>query len=165
MRSIAEINAMSGGDFVAAFGDVAEHSPWVARHVAGARPFAAREAMVQAFADAVHEASRESKLALLRAHPDLGGRRGLTPDSLREQADAGLDHLDAGELSRLEHLNSSYKAKFDFPFILAVKGATRQQILAAFTERMNHSARQEFAVALSEVCRIFRFRIEDRVEP
>jgi OHCU decarboxylase len=163
--SIAEINAMSAGDFAAAFGGVAEHSPWVARHAASARPFASRAVMIQAFTNAVQGASREAQLALLRAHPDLGTRAGLTEDSSREQAGAGLDGLPSNELSRFDHLNRHYKSKFDFPFILAVKGATRQQILDGFSGRVNNSADDEFAIALGEVCRIFRFRIEDRVEP
>lgn len=164
-QPVAEINALSAGDFISAFGDVAEHSPWVARHAAALRPFASREAMIKAFADAVQGASREAQLALLRAHPDLGTRARLTQDSSREQAGAGLSDLSGEELSRLDRLNGSYKTKFNFPFILAVRGASREQILSQLSARLANSAEDEFAAALAEVCRIFRFRIENRVEP
>jgi OHCU decarboxylase len=163
MISITEVNAMSTSDFVTAFGEVAEHSPWVARHAADRRPFASREAMVQAFAEAVRSAPRASRLALLRAHPDLGARIRLTRDSSREQAAAGLGSLSREEGIRFDQLNRSYRAKFDFPFILAVRNATPAQIVASFSERLTHSPEDEFLTAVSEVCRILRFRIEDRV--
>ena len=76
-----------------------------------------------------------------------------------------MDTLTAEEFARFTHLNELYKSKFDFPFIFAVKGATKQQILASFAERVNNSKEDEFAMALDQVCRIFRFRIEDRVAP
>jgi 2-oxo-4-hydroxy-4-carboxy-5-ureidoimidazoline decarboxylase len=163
MMTLDEINRMTSEQFIAAFGDVAEHSPWVARHAAGQRPFASREAMIGAFADAVMGASHEARLALLRAHPDLATRAKLTDNSTREQAGAGLDRLSPEEFKAFTQLNEQYKAKFDFPFIFAVKGATKQQILASFVERVEHAPQAEFENALQQVCRIFRVRIEDRV--
>lgn len=163
MMTLEEINGMSIADFTAAFGDIAEHSPWVARHAASSRPFASRAAMVTAFADSLKAAKRESQLALIRAHPDLATRAKLTADSKREQAGVGLDSLSAEQFARFTHLNELYKAKFDFPFIFAVKGATKQQILESFAERISNSPDDEFALAIEQVCRIFRFRIEDRV--
>jgi OHCU decarboxylase len=89
--TLTAVNAMTAGEFTAAFGDVAEHSPWVARIVASLRPFATREAMVEAFTATVRGAAREAQLALIRAHPDLAINAKLTEDSTREQAGAGLD--------------------------------------------------------------------------
>ena len=165
MKTVDDVNAMNPADFLTAFGDVAEHSPWVARNAAGDRPFVSRESMIRAFHEAVHSASETAQLALIRAHPDLAGKAKLTSDSNREQAQAGLDALTQEEFARFTHLNELYKSKFDFPFIFAVKGATAQQILASFAERVNHSKEDEFAMALDQVCRIFRFRIEERVAP
>ena len=165
MKTIEQVNALSSTEFEKIFGDVAEHSPWVARNAAGDRPFVSRESMIRAFHEAVHSASETAQLALVRAHPDLASKAKLTNDSSREQAQAGLDMLTAEEFARFTHLNELYKSKFDFPFIFAVKGATKQQILASFAERVNHSKEDEFAMALDQVCRIFRFRIEDRVAP
>jgi 2-oxo-4-hydroxy-4-carboxy-5-ureidoimidazoline decarboxylase len=73
--------------------------------------------------------------------------------------------LSADEFTRFTHLNDLYKSKFDFPFIFAVRGATKHQIIASFTERVNNTRDDEFVMALEQVCRIFRFRIEDRVSP
>jgi 2-oxo-4-hydroxy-4-carboxy-5-ureidoimidazoline decarboxylase len=165
MKTIEAVNAMEAAEFEKTFGDVAEHSPWVARNAAGDRPFVSRESMIRAFHEAVHSASETAQLALIRAHPDLAGKAKLTNDSNREQAQAGLGNLTAEEFARFTHLNELYKSKFDFPFIFAVKGATKQQILASFAERVNNSKEDEFAMALDQVCRIFRFRIEDRVAP
>ena len=165
MKTIQQVNALSSADFEKAFGDVAEHSPWVARNAAGDRPFVSRESMIRAFDEAVLSASETAQLALIRAHPDLASKARLTDDSAHEQAQAGLGTLNAEEFSRFTHLNELYKSKFDFPFIFAVKGATKQQILASFAERVNHSKADEFIMALDQVCSIFRFRIEDRVAP
>ena len=165
MMQLAEVNAMAAADFLAAFGDVAEHSPWVARHAAARRPYAARAAMIAAFEEALNSAACESQLALIRAHPDLATRAKLAGESAREQASAGLDSLTPAEFARFTHLNDLYKSKFDFPFIFAVKGANKHQILESFAERVNHMPEQEFTLALGQICRIFRFRIEDRVAP
>ena len=121
--------------------------------------------MVQAFTDAIMSASEAAQLAAIRAHPDLAAKAKLTEDSAREQAQAGLGALSADEFARFTHLNNLYKSKFDFPFIFAVKGADKRQILAGFAERVNNTKEDEFAMALEQVCRIFRFRIEDRVSP
>ena len=163
MITLEEANALSAEDFAAAFGDIAEHSPWVARHAGSARPFTSRADMVAAFADSIRGAKRESQLALIRAHPDLATRAKLTADSSREQAGVGLDSLSAAEFARFTHLNELYKSKFDFPFIFAVKGATKQQILDGFNERISNMPDDEFALAIEQICRILRFRIEDKV--
>ena len=159
------VNRMPAAAFVDRFGDLAEQSPWVAERAAGARPFASREAMVAAFADALLQAPRADRLALLLAHPDLAGRAAVAGESKREQAGAGLDTLTPEEFARFTELNARYRDRFGFPFILAVKGATKSRILAAFAERIDNDAAAEFATALTQVCRIFRFRIEDRVLP
>ena len=163
MIPLREVNAMTATAFMAAFGDVAEHSPWVARHACAARPFTTRDAMIESFSSAVASAPRAAQLALIRAHPELATKAKLTQDSTREQASAGLATLTPDEFARFTHLNDHYKSKFEFPFIFAVKGASKQQILASFEERVNNPAEAEFALAISQVCRIFRFRIEDRI--
>ena len=166
---IAEVDALDAGAFVARFGDVAEHSPWVAEAAAAMRPFGTREAMIAAFAAAVEAAPEAARLALIRAHPDLAGRAAiagdLAEDSRREQAGAGLDRLSAAEFARFTDLNERYRARFGFPFVFAVKGAGKEMILAAFAERVGNAPADEFRTALAQIARIFRFRIEDRVLP
>ena len=172
--SVAAVNALDAAGFIVRFGDVAEHSPWVAERAAAARPFATREAVVAAFVAAVRDASPESQLALIRAHPDLAERTAVAQDagsadiaaaSRREQAGAGLDRLTPDEFARFGGLNARYRARFGFPFIFAVKGANKQMILAAFEERIDNDIAGERATALANVERILRFRIEDRIAP
>jgi 2-oxo-4-hydroxy-4-carboxy-5-ureidoimidazoline decarboxylase len=164
--TLSEINAMDRGQFVNRFGDVAEHSSWVTETAAKRRPYADREAMIEAFAKAVRSASVADQLELLRAHPDLAGKaRAITDVSRLEQKGAGLDALSESEFDRFEELNARYRARFGFPFILAVKGATKEQILAAFEQRIGNSQVAELDNAIDQVCRILRFRLEERVQP
>lgn len=165
MISIHDVNRMPLQAFLAAYGDVAEHSPWVAREAASFRPFASREAMIESFERAVKAANREAQLALICAHPDLAAKARLTDDSSKEQAGAGLNSLTAEEFACFNEMNGSYKSRFGFPFIFAVKGSTKHMILDGFRSRVGNDAEAEFATAIAQVCRIFRFRIEDRVSP
>ena len=114
---------------------------------------------------AAEGADRSAKLALIRAHPDLAGRLAiageLTAASTSEQASAGLDHCTPEELARFQDLNQAYKARFDFPFIMAVKNRSRQEILAAFEARLANSPEQEFDTALAEIHKIALLRLLD----
>jgi len=161
------VNDMDEAAFVAAFGDIAEHSPWVAAEAAKARPFIDRRAMAEAFIDAVFDADAPRQLGLLRAHPDLAGRAAiageLAPESRREQAGAGLDQLTGEEFARFTDHNRRYRDGFGFPFILAVKGATKHDVLNSFAERIDNEPEAEFATAIRQVARIISFRLEDRV--
>jgi 2-oxo-4-hydroxy-4-carboxy-5-ureidoimidazoline decarboxylase len=165
MMTLEQVNTLSADAFVKSFGDVAEHSPWVAEAATKVRPFATRDTMIGAFEAAVRQSPKQSQLDLIRAHPDLATKAKLTADSSREQAGAGLGSLSPEEFARFTKLNNLYKDRFGFPFIFAVKGATKHQILASFEERVDNTPDQEFETALTQVCRIFRFRIEDRVSP
>ena len=154
--------------FVARYGGLYEHSPWVAEAVydAGQAGLARDpEAQQAAMAAVVEAAGRETQLALLRAHPDLAGRLALAGDltaaSSAEQAGAGLDHCSPEELARFQDLNARYTARFGFPFILAVKGKTRAEILAAFEARIDNDVETEFATALAQVHRIALLRLRD----
>lgn len=152
--------------FVARFGPVFEHSPWIAEEAwdAGLRPDTA-EGLHAALVAVLRDAPRERQLALLNAHPDLAGklavRGALTADSTAEQASAGLDRCTPEELARFTELNDAYKAKFAFPFILAVKGRTRAEILEAFERRIHNTPEEEFATALGQVERIALLRLKD----
>ncbi len=164
-----EVNAMSEDEFVAAFGDIAEHSPWVASEAVETRPFDTREAMIAAFQAVIDTAGHARQRALVLAHPDLAGRAAiagdLTEDSRREQAGAGLDRLTPEEFARFTTMNTAYRERYGIPFIFAVRGATKEDILAGFEARKKNSLSAEFAIALGQVARIVRFRLEDRVAP
>ncbi len=159
---------MSRAGFVARFGGVFEHSPWIAEAAFDAGLGAEEdraETLHAAMTAVLRRAARSRKLALIRAHPDLAGRlaieRGLTAASSAEQAGAGLDHCTAEEYARFAALNDAYKAKFGFPFIMAVKGRRRDEIRAAFERRLENDAETEFETALAEIERIALFRLRD----
>ena len=153
-------------DFVAAFGGVFEHSPFIAERAYDAGllfvPLTAKgvhAAMVSEF----RKASNAERLGVLRAHPDLAGKlaiaEDLTEDSRQEQAGAGLDRLSAAEHARFTELNSAYTQTFGFPFIIAVKGLSKDNILAAFETRIGNNMEDEFATACSQVERIALLRL------
>jgi OHCU decarboxylase len=152
--------------FVERFGGVFEHSPFVAE-----RAFDAGDVIEPLTASGVHgalvtafrAAGAEERLGVLRAHPDLAGRLAiageLTEDSRREQAGAGLDRLSAAEHARFTELNAAYVEKFAFPFIIAVKGLGKDDILAAFETRIDNSREDEFQTATAQVERIALLRL------
>lgn len=153
--------------FMSVFGNIYEHSPWVAERVYDQgidNHLDQIENLHAQMSAALLEANREEQQALINAHPDLAGKaalRGeLTRASSAEQAGAGLDQCTPEELVRFTVLNETYKAKFGFPFIMAVKGSNRHLILQAFEERIHHTPEQEFACALSEINKIALFRLQ-----
>lgn len=159
--TIAELNSLEREPFVSAIGWVFEHSPWVAERAWNVRPFADVEALHRAMVEQVERALPEEQLALLRAHPDLGTRARVSDASSTEQAGAGLDRLTPEEFERLRASNETYRGKFGFPFLFAVRGSTKHDILEAMERRARSSQDEEYLVALDQVYRIARFRLED----
>ena len=165
--SLDQVNSLSRNEFIAQFGDIAEHSLWVAEGVEHIRPFHSRDALINAFQQSVLTASEAQQNALIFAHPDLAGRAAksgdLAEESRREQQGAGLDRLSDDEFKRFHELNDRYRSRFGFPFIFAVSGATKYQILEAFETRVGGTQAEERLTALAQVLRILRFRLEARV--
>jgi 2-oxo-4-hydroxy-4-carboxy-5-ureidoimidazoline decarboxylase len=159
--TIAHLNSLERAEFASALGWVFEHSPWVAERAWVMRPFADAHALHRAMVDQVERSLPEEQLALLRAHPDLGTRARVSEASSAEQAGAGLDQLTPAEFERLRALNQAYRDKFGFPFLFAVKGSTKHDILEALERRARSSREEEYLVALDQVYRIARFRLED----
>ncbi len=160
---LAELNAMPRGDFVAALGEVFEHSPWVAGCAWDARPFESRTALHRAMVGAVRAAGRELQVTLVCAHPDLAGRlarkRKLGAHSAQEQAAAGLDSLTDDEFARFERLNALYRRCFDFPFVICVRDHHKSAILEAFERRLFHTPEHELDEALTNIARIAELRL------
>jgi 2-oxo-4-hydroxy-4-carboxy-5-ureidoimidazoline decarboxylase len=161
--TLEEIGNLDQTAFVDALGWIFEHSPWVAEEAWWMRPFNNLEALLAAMASAVRLAGRERQLALIRAHPDLGARAKMSNASVGEQAGAGLDQLSADEMNRLREWNAAYVARFGFPFILAVKGATKHDILQTLEQRLGEEPESEFQTALMEIERIAWFRLSGAV--
>lgn len=151
-------------DFVLRYGGIYEHSPWVAEQ---AEPYVDDhediEAIARVMADCVDNAAPERQLELIRAHPDLAGKAqvagDLTADSSSEQASAGLDQCSADEYEQFQSLNHQYGEKFGFPFVMAVRGSGRSEILAAFERRLGNNPATEFETALSEIHKIASLRL------
>lgn len=153
-------------EFVNRYGGIYEHSPWVAEEsfVAAASVEDIHE-LATIFANCVGRAGHERKLALIRAHPDLAGKAAmsgeLTEESGAEQASAGIDQCTKAEYEQFQELNAQYKDKFGFPFVMAVRGSSRQDILAAFASRLNNDKQTEFEAAINEIHKIARMRLQE----
>ncbi len=150
--------------FVALYGALFEHSPWVARDAWRPDGFADAAAMIEAMLQVVRKAGEAERMTLLRAHPELAGREAqasaLTPASGAEQAAAGLDRLSAEELSRLGRLNGAYRERHGFPFIVCVRHYTRLGILAELERRTLRPTGAELDEAFAQVAFIARLRLE-----
>jgi OHCU decarboxylase len=154
--------------FVARFGGVFEHSPWIAERAHALELGPAHDTAVgvhSALARAFRAATEGERLGVLNAHPDLAGKlaaaKRLTAESTAEQAGAGLDALTDAERARFTELNEAYTARFGFPFIIAVRGLGKDDILAAFETRIANDRDTEFATACAQVERIALLRLRD----
>lgn len=155
--------------FLEHFGDIYEHSPWVAeqawqRGLSGDQD--TPRGLAAVMGAVLREASPERQLEVIRAHPDLAGKAAiageLTDDSTREQAGAGLDQCTPEEMARFERLNAAYQEKFGFPFVMAVRGNDRHDILTAFEIRLENAPEEERRTAIEQINRIAAFRLEER---
>ncbi len=162
-----DLAALERARFVELFGGVFEHAPWIAEQAFDTGPFHSIEALHAAMVEVMQQAPRKRQLALIRAHPDLARRAAsagaLTVASSAEQASAGLDQCTPAEFERFRELNDRYKEKFRFPFILAVRGRSRAEILAIFQQRLDNPPAAEFEQALNQIARIARLRLEELI--
>jgi 2-oxo-4-hydroxy-4-carboxy-5-ureidoimidazoline decarboxylase len=166
--SLESLSSADRDSFVAALGGVFEHSPWIAEAGWNARPFASVDALHRAMVNALRGAPRERRLALIAAHPELAGKEAaegtLTADSRGEQASAGLDRCTADELKKLRELNASYREKFGFPFVMAIKNRGKHEILQALQARLEGTPEGEFGRCLEEIEKIARLRLGAMLE-
>lgn len=165
--TLSGLNETSVPSFVAALGEVFEHAAWVAETAAGRRPYPTVAALHDAMMQAVRAAPADRQLAFIGGHPELGSRvrrAELTGHSQSEQGGLGLDRLSAEEFDRFNRLNSAYREKFGFPFIVCVRRHTRDSILHQFERRLAHDADTERAAALAEIGLITRLRLVGMVD-
>ncbi len=162
---------MHRADFRQKFGAVYEHSAWIADNVfdRGGNGFLSDpDAMIVCFESEFMATGADVQLAVLRAHPELACARAehglLSNASRNEQSGAGLDQCTEDEFAEFSKLNAAYRNKFGFPFIIAVKGRARAEILDIMGQRLNNDPETEFNTALEQVCRIARFRVEEIID-
>lgn len=168
LPSLEALNASDRDAFVRALGHIFEHAPWVAERAHAARPFATVADLHGAMLKVVAEAGESQQLDLIRAHPELGSKVGrvnaMTADSRREQGSLGLDRLSEAEYRRFDALNTAYRERFGFPFVVCVRRHTRDSILDSFEPRLASSAETERATALAEIGHITRLRLNAAVD-
>lgn len=155
--------------FIESYGEIYEHSPWIAAQSWDAGVETQHDTpagLAERLRRQVDAASPEAQLALIRAHPDLAGKAAmsgeLTEDSRQEQAGAGLDQCTPQEFARFERLNAGYLQRFDFPFVIAVRGLDRHAILDAFETRLTHTPDEERRTAIEQIHRIALLRLQQR---
>ncbi|WP_233476425.1 2-oxo-4-hydroxy-4-carboxy-5-ureidoimidazoline decarboxylase [Paenibacillus sonchi] len=161
--TLEEINRMSKEEFVANLGGIFEHSPWVAEGAYKHIPFQSAAQLHGMMLATARNAEHSRVEALLRAHPDLATRLQVSPLSESEQQGAGLDRLSPEEFARLTELNAAYTEKFRFPFILAVRGKDKDDIIQSIEARLNRSQEEEWEQALAEIGKITAFRLNDLI--
>ena len=163
--TLEEVNRLGRSEFVSRFGSVFESSPWVAEEAWRERPFGGRSELHEAFVRAMRGAPRERRMELIRAHPDLAGKAAvageLTPESEGEQASAGLDRLTPEEYEAFTKMNADYRERFGFPMIVCVREHTKGSILQNARGRLENSREEEVEVALGEIAKIARLRLQD----
>jgi 2-oxo-4-hydroxy-4-carboxy-5-ureidoimidazoline decarboxylase len=166
-KTLAELNACSKDDFVAALANIFEYSPWIAEQAASMRPFSGVGPLFEAMKAAVDRAPPELRLALIKAHPDLANKTqraaGLTAESHAEQNSVGMDRLSDAEYEAFERVNNAYRSKFGFPYIVCVRRHTRDSILRDFERRLPNDARTETQKSIEEICRIAALRVDQLV--
>ena len=160
---INKINKLSQSEFVKVFANIFENATWIAEELYKLKPFLDFDELSLKMINIFEKTSKEKKLKILNNHPDLGNKAkitSLTIDSLKEQTNAGLDQCTKEEFDEFNKLNHTYK-KFGFPFILAVKGKNKIEILNNFKKRINSEPNIEFNEAVKQVKKIASLRLED----
>ena len=160
---INKINKLSQSEFVKVFANIFENATWIAEELYKLKPFLDFDELSLKMINIFEKTSKEKKLKILYNHPDLGNKAkisSLTQDSLKEQKNAGLDQCTKEEFNEFKKLNDAYQ-KFGFPFILAVKGKSKIEILNNFRRRVNSEPQIEFEEAIKQVKKIATLRLQD----
>jgi 2-oxo-4-hydroxy-4-carboxy-5-ureidoimidazoline decarboxylase len=163
MLTIDQLNKTNHAEFVEILGGIFEHSPWIAEQTEKAKPFSSLHHLYQEMIHIVENATLEQKLALMKAHPNLGDRAQMSEDSIQEQKGAGLKDLTSEEYNKFITMNHQYMEKFNFPFIMAVRGKNKHQIYEALEARIHNEKEAEFQTDLNEIYKIARLRLEEKI--
>ena len=161
INSIEKVNLLSENDFVDIFGNVFEKTNWIANKSFNLKPYKDFNQLISTIINIYENSSKEDCLNIFNAHPDLVVEKKLTEDSRKEQKDANLNRCNDEEFSDFQNLNYEYKKKFGFPFIIAVKGMNKNEILANFKKRVKNEINLEFEEAKIQVKKIATFRLNE----
>ena len=164
MNDIKKINSLDKSEFLSIFGNVFEKSKWISEKVFDQKPFKNLESFVSEIIGIYENSDNKTILEILNLHPELAIEKKLTTDSEVEQSKANLKQCTPEEFDQFKKLNIEYKKKFNFPFIIAVKGKNKNEILNYFRERINNSLDKEFFEAKKQVKKIATFRLEEIIK-
>ncbi len=162
MILINKIDNLSQSKFIEIFANIFEKTKWIAERLHNQKPFNSFEDLCLKILEIFRTTSKENQLKIIRAHPNLADKKKislLNIDSRAEQNRAGLDQCSEKEFKEFNNLNNEYKKKFGFPFIIAVGGKNRTEILIKFKKRILNSVDDEFNEAISQVCKIANLRL------
>ena len=164
MNSIDKVNKLSKSDFISIFGNVFEKTEWIAQKSYDLKPYKNFEELFAKMMEVFENIEKEKHLEILNAHPNLAVEKKLTRDSKNEQKNASLNQCTEKEFLEFKKLNEEYKKKFGFPFIIAVKGKNKEEILNSFRQRIANNINLEFIEAKKQVKKIAIFRLSEIIK-
>ena len=161
INSIEEVNQLSENDFISTFGNVFEKTNWIANKAFNSKPYKSFNEFITKIIKIYENSSKEDCLKIFNAHPELAVEKKLTEDSHKEQKSANLNQCNKDEFNEFKNLNIEYRNKFGFPFIIAVKGKNKNEILNNFRKRIKNEINLEFNEAKGQVKKIATFRLNE----
>ena len=164
MNSIDKVNKLNKSDFISIFGNVFEKTEWIAQKSYDSKPYKNFEELFSKMVEIFENSNKESHIKILNAHPNLAIEKRLTEDSKNEQQNASLNQCTNEEFLEFKKLNVEYKKKFGFPFIIAVKGKNKEEILNSFRQRITNNINLEFEEAKKQVKKIANFRLSEIIK-
>ena len=164
MDSIDKFNKLSKAEFISIFGNIFEKTEWIAERCYESKPYNNLDELVSKMMKIFENIEKERHLEILNSHPDLAVEKKLTEDSKNEQKNASLNQCTDEEFIEFKKLNEEYKKKFGFPFIIAVKGKNKEEILNSFRQRITNNINLEFEEAKKQVKKIASFRLGEIIK-
>ena len=164
MDSIDTFNKLNKSEFLSTFGNVFERTEWIAEKCYDSKPYNNVQELVNKMMEVFENSIKEKHLEILNSHPDLAVKKKLTKESENEQANANLNQCTNEEYEEFNKLNEKYKKKFGFPFIIAVKGKNKDEILNSFRQRITNNINSEFEEAKKQVKKIASFRLSEIIK-
>ena len=161
MKLNEDINLLTKKEFLSIFGNIFEKSDWIANKVFNLKPFENSEDLVIKMMNIYENCTNEKIIEIFNLHPKLAIEKKLTSFSSKEQIGAKLDTCSKEELEEFEYLNKNYEKKFGFPFIFAVKGKNKNEILNNFRQRIKNNFEVEFKEAKTQVKKIALLRFDE----
>jgi len=164
MDSIDKFNKLSKAEFISIFGNIFEKTEWIAEKCYESKPYNNLDELVSKMMKIFENIEKERHLEILNSHPDLAVEKKLTENSKNEQKNASLNLCNDEEFIEFKKLNEEYKKKFGFPFIIAVKGKNKKEILNSFRQRITNNINLEFEEAKKQVKKIAKFRLSEIIK-